>query len=46
MPVQRNRLDSAKLNSAATLPYELRLEDFRLAIQDVYDFLVDVIHRA
>lgn len=38
----RNRLDPAKFNQAATLPYELRLEDFRLAVQDVYDFFHDV----
>ncbi len=42
MPVQRNHLDPVKLNTAAALPYELRLEDFRLAIQDVYDFFFDV----
>ncbi|WP_420467555.1 hypothetical protein [Panacagrimonas sp.] len=42
MTVKRNSLDPAKLNSAASLPYELRLEDFRLAIQDVYDFFFDV----
>lgn len=42
MPVNRNSLDPAKLNGGASLPYELRLEDFRLAIQDVYDFFFDV----
>ncbi|MES2229760.1 MAG: hypothetical protein V4540_18630 [Pseudomonadota bacterium] len=42
MPVTRNALDPAKLNAAAVLPFELRLEDFRLAIQDVYDFFFDV----
>ncbi len=42
MPVVRNTLDAAKLNLAADLPYELRLEDFRLAVQDVYDFFFDV----
>ena len=42
MPVTRNQLDPARLNTAAVLPYELRLEDFRLAIQDVYDFFFDV----
>src|SRR3970282_1199122 len=26
----------------ATLPYELRLDDFKLAMQDVYDFFFDV----
>jgi hypothetical protein len=42
MHITRNTLDPAKLNSAAQLPYELRLEDFRLAVQDVYDFFFDV----
>ncbi len=42
MPVARNSLDPSKLNTALALPYELRLEDFRLAIQDVYDFFFDV----
>lgn len=42
MPVIRNKLNPAKLNSDAVLPFELRLEDYRLAIQDVYDFFFDV----
>ena len=42
MPVTRNTLDPAKLNQKASLPFELRLEDFRLDIQDVYDFFFDV----
>ena len=42
MPVTRNHPDPARFNSAAELPYELRLEDFRLAMQDVYDFFYDV----
>lgn len=42
MPVTRNTLDSSKLNPSALLPYELRLDDFRLAVQDVYDFFFDV----
>lgn len=42
MPVTRNTLDPSRLNTNAALPYELRLEDFRLAIQDVYDFFFDV----
>ena len=29
-------------NSSATLPFELRLKDFEMAIQDVYDFFFDV----
>jgi hypothetical protein len=42
MPVMRNTLDTAKFNAHAQLPFELRIEDFRLAIQDVYDFFYDV----
>lgn len=42
MNITRNTLDPAKLNPDARLPFELRLEDFRLAVQDVYDFFYDV----
>lgn len=42
MPIIRNTLDPSCLNLQAKLPYELRLEDFRLATQDVYDFFYDV----
>lgn len=42
MAVTRNRPKQEKFNSEATLPYELRLEDFRVAMQDVYDFFFDV----
>lgn len=42
MNITRNTLDPAKFNTSALLPYELRLEDFRLAVQDVYDFFFDV----
>ena len=42
MVVNRNTLDNSKFNPAASLPYELRLDDFRSAMQDVYDFFHDV----
>ena len=42
MPIERQKSKSAGFNSAVTLPFELRLEDFSLAMQDVYDFLFDV----
>jgi hypothetical protein len=42
MPVARNLVETSKFNTAARLPFELRLEDFRLAMQDVYDFFFDV----
>ena len=38
----RTSLDPTKLNTAASLPFELRLEDFRAAAQDIYDFFLDV----
>ena len=40
--IQKNTLDLAKLNPAVMLPYELRLQDFQAAVQDVYDFFFDV----
>lgn len=42
MPILRNSLDPAKFNASAALPFELRLDDFRSAAQDVYDFFFDV----
>jgi hypothetical protein len=42
MPIKRNKVDRSKLNPDAVLPYELRLEDFAIAMQDVYDFFFDV----
>jgi len=38
----RSQVAQDKFNKAAVLPYELRLDDFRLAMQDVYDFFFDV----
>lgn len=42
MTIHRNKVDETKFNKSAELPYELRLEDFRMAMQDIYDFLFDV----
>lgn len=42
MPIVRNALDPSRFNAQAALPFSLRLEDFRLAVQDVYDFFFDV----
>lgn len=42
MPLQRETVDSSKLNQAAHLPFQLRLADFEIAMQDVYDFFHDV----
>ena len=40
--LKRNSVDSSKFNTKAKLPFELRLKDFELAVQDVYDFFFDV----
>ena len=42
MSIVRNLVDTANFNGAVALPYELRREDFHLAMQDVYDFYFDV----
>jgi hypothetical protein len=38
----RNTVDPNGFNREAELPYALRLEDFQMAMQDVYDFFHDV----
>lgn len=40
--IPRNTVDVLKFNKEAMLPYELRREDFQMAMQDVYDFFFDV----
>lgn len=40
--LNRNTVNSAKFNPESKLPFELRLKDFELAMQDVYDFFFDV----
>ena len=42
MPVIRNTPTAGGFNNPQNLPYNLRVEDFRLAMQDVYDFFFDV----
>ena len=42
MAIRRNRVDSSKFNPDIHFPYELRIEDISLAMQDVYDFFFDV----
>ncbi len=42
MPIERRRPDPRAFNQAARLPFELRLEDISLAMQDVYDLFFDV----
>src|SRR5450432_1613276 len=36
------RVDQTRFNHQAALPYSLRLKDFEIAMQDVYDFFFDV----
>lgn len=40
--MKRESVDLSKFNSAADLPFQLRLKDFEIAMQDVYDFFHDV----
>jgi hypothetical protein len=42
VPITRNTPNRDKFNPSAELPYELRLDDFLVAMQDVYDFFFDV----
>jgi hypothetical protein len=42
MPIERQRPNPTAFNPTIPLPFELRLEDFSLAMQDVYDFFFDV----
>ncbi len=42
MKIDRNLVDMSKFKNELSLPYELRREDFQLAMQDVYDFFFDV----
>ncbi len=42
MPAERNRPKRESFNQAAHLPYELRLQDFEIAMQDVYDLFFDL----
>jgi len=42
MTITRNTLDTSKFNKKAKLSYQLREQDFQMAMQDVYDFFFDV----
>lgn len=42
MSITRNTVDIAKFNPEAIFPFELRPQDFQMAMQDVYDFFYDV----
>lgn len=40
--ILRNQADPSRFNQDAKLPFQLRLKDCELAMQDVYDFFYDV----
>ena len=40
--IRKNKVEEKCFNSEIVLPYQLRIDDFRLAMQDVYDFFYDV----
>jgi hypothetical protein len=42
MAIARNKVDVSKFNPNPALPFELRPQDFQMAMQDVYDFFYDV----
>ena len=42
MPAQRSWPQRDNFNVTALLPFQLRLEDFEIAMQDVYDLFYDV----
>lgn len=42
MPADRNRPKRENFNESAQLPFQLRLEDFAIAMQDVYDLFFDL----
>lgn len=42
MPLTRNKVKTECFNPEPLLPHNLRIEDFQVAMQDVYDFFHDV----
>jgi len=40
--LRKEKINASGFNEGAALPFELRLKDFEIAIQDVYDFFYDV----
>jgi hypothetical protein len=42
MAILRNAVDLKKFNPEATFTFQLRPQDFQMAMQDVYDFFYDV----
>jgi hypothetical protein len=42
VPIKKQTVDLGAFNQKAVLPFSLRLKDFEIAMQDVYDFFYDV----
>lgn len=42
MPIEQATTDPSKFNHELNLPYQLRINDIQMAMQDVYDFFYDV----
>lgn len=42
MPMRRNRPKRENFNPGSSLPFQLRIDDFEIAMQDVYDLFFDV----
>lgn len=42
MSISRNIVDGSRFNNEHSLPFELRLNDFEIAMQGIYDFFYDV----
>jgi hypothetical protein len=42
MPIVRNTTNPAGFNPSIVLPFQLRMKDFEIGMQDVYDFFLDV----
>lgn len=42
MSIRRSEVERGEFNLRAALPFELRLDDFEMAMRDVYDFFFDV----
>jgi hypothetical protein len=42
MAILRNAVDLKKFNPEAAFPFQVRPQDFQMAMQDVYDFFYDV----
>ena len=42
MPIKRSEVQIERFNRESMLPFELRINDIQMAMQDVYDFFYDV----